>query len=243
MAKTPQRGSVKTRLVPPLDAEEAALLNICFLRDVTECIATVLSESVHGFVAYTPVGNESAFDGLLPGGFGLLPQRGANLGERLLHATEDFLSAGYEAVCLVNSDSPTLPAELLRRAIDKLLPAGDRIVLGRAADGGYYLIGSKRVHARLFEEITWSSAVVFDQTLDRARGLGLSVESLPAWYDVDDLESLRWLCEELFAGDASRNPENLAACQAPHTRAYLSSLIEKRGRHQLGLESPAVGAT
>jgi rSAM/selenodomain-associated transferase 1 len=243
MAKTPKTGAVKTRLVPPLDAEEAALLNTCFLRDVTECIATLLSESTHGYVAYTPVGQESAFDGLLPTGFGLLPQRGANLGERLLHATEDFLAAGFGAVCLVNSDSPTLPRELLRRAIDALTSAGDRMVLGKAVDGGYYLIGLKKAHHRLFADITWSSAAVFDQTMERARGLGLDIESLPAWYDVDDVESLRWLCEELFAGNGRHNPENLAAHQAPHTRNYLSSLIEKRGRHKLGLEWPAVGAT
>ena len=243
MAKTPARGAVKTRLVPPLDLEEAALLNTCFLQDVTDCIATLLSESIHGYVAYTPVGHESAFDGLLPARFRLLPQRGADLGERLLHATEDFLSAGYEAVCLINSDSPTLPRSLLRQAIDTLTPAGDRVVLGKAVDGGYYLIGAKRAHARLFEDITWSSASVFDQTMERARELGLDAEILPAWYDVDDLESLRWLCEELFAGNGRYNPENLAAHHAPHTRNYLRALIEKRGRHKLGLEWPAVGAT
>lgn len=243
MAKAPQAGAVKTRLVPPLDGEEAALLNTCFLRDVTGCIATLTSESIHGYVAYTPAGHESAFGGLLPAGFGLLPQRGAHLGERLLHATEDFLAAGYEAVCLINSDSPTLPSALLRQAIYALTPVGDRVVLGKAVDGGYYLIGSKKAHARLFEDITWSSASVFDQTMERARELGLDAEILPAWYDVDDLESLRWLCEELFAGNGRHNPENLAAHHAPHTRNYLRALIEKRGRHKLGLEWPAVGAT
>lgn len=243
MAKTPRAGAVKTRLVPPLDAEEASLLNTCFLQDVTACIATLTSETIHGHVAYTPAGHESAFDGLLPARFGLLPQRGAHLGERLLHATEDFLAAGYEAVCLINSDSPTLPGSLLRQAIDALTLSGDRLVLGKAIDGGYYLIGLKKAHPRLFEDITWSSAAVFDQTMERARELGLAVELLPAWYDVDDLESLRWLCEELFAGNGRHNPENLAAHPAPHTRNYLCSLIEKRGRHELGLEWPAVGAT
>ena len=243
MAKTAQAGAVKTRLVPPLDAGEAALLNTCFLRDVTDCIARLLSESVHGYVAYTPVGHESAFDRLLPPQFRLLPQRGANLGERLLHATEDFLAAGYAAVCLVNSDSPTLPLELMQRAIDALTSPGDRVVLGKAVDGGYYAIGAKKAYPRLFEDITWSSAAVFDQTMERARELGLDVERLPAWYDVDDLESLRCLCEELFAGNGRRNPENLAAHPAPHTRNYLCSLIEQKGRHTLGLERPAVGAT
>jgi len=243
MAKAPQAGAVKTRLVPPLEAEEAALLNTCFLQDVTGCIATLASESIHGYVAYTPAGQESAFDGLLPAGFRLLPQRGADLGERLLHATEDFLAAGYEAVCLVNSDSPTLPSELLRRAIYALTPTGDRLVLGRANDGGYYLIGLKKAHRGLFADITWSSSAVFRQTMERAGELRLDIQLLPAWYDVDDLESLRWLCDELFARNGSHSPGKLAAYYAPCTRNYLRSLIEKRGRQTLGLEWPAVGAT
>jgi len=242
MAKIPERGAVKTRLVPPLDLEEAALLNTCFLQDVTDCIATLPSESIHGYVAYTPLGHESAFDGLLPARFRLLPQRGANLGERLLHATEDFLAAGYEAVCLINSDSPTLPSALLRRAIDELSPAGDRVVLGKAVDGGYYLVGSKKAHPRLFHDITWSSGAVFDQTLERARELSLDVELLPAWYDVDDLESLRRLCDELFVGNGAHNPGNLVPYHAPHTRNFLHSLIEKGGRNRLGLDLPTPGA-
>ena len=242
MAKTPRAGAVKTRLVPALDAVEAALLNTCFLQDVTDCIATLTSKSIHGYVAYTPAGQESAFDGLLPAGFRLLPQRGADLGERLLHATEDFLAAGYEAVCLINSDSPTLPSELLRRAIHALSSAGDRLVLGEAVDGGYYLIGLKRAYRQLFSDITWSSSAVFHQTMERARELRLDVELLPLWYDVDDLESLRWLCEELFGPNGRHSPANLTPYYAPHTREYLRSLIEKTGGRGLGVDPPAAGA-
>ena len=239
MAKTPRAGAVKTRLVPPLDAEEAALLNTCFLQDVTGCIATLTSKSIHGYVAYTPAGQESTFDGLLPAGFRLLPQRGADLGERLLHATEDFLAAGYDAVCLVNSDSPTLPGELLRRAIDALMSAKDRLVLGEAVDGGYYLIGVRRLHRRLFADITWSSSSVFHQTMERARELRLEVQVLPPWYDVDDLESLRWLCDELFGPNGRQVPANLTPYHAPHTRSYLHALIEEGGGRRLGLDPRA----
>jgi len=242
MAKTPRAGAVKTRLVPPLDAEEAAELNTCFLRDVTGCIASLASTSIHGYVAYTPAGEESTFDGLLPAGFRLLPQRGADLGERLLHATEDFLAAGYEAVCLINSDSPTLPVEFLRRALDALTSAEDRLVLGEAADGGYYLIGLKQAHHRLFADISWSSRAVFRQTMERARELQLAVELLPAWYDVDDLESLRWLCDELFGGNAKHGSAGLTPYYALYTREYLRSLIKKKGGRGLGVDLPAAGA-
>ena len=175
MIKTPRAGAVKTRLVPPLHPDEAAALSMCFLRDVTANIAELASgDSIHGVAAYTPVGEESAFEGMLPKGFQLLPQRGAHLGERLLNAFRDLLLvAGYETVCLINADSPTLPAAVLREAVHTLQKPGDRMVLGQAEDGGYYLIGLKQPHSRLFEEISWSTDKVLSQTLERAREIGL----------------------------------------------------------------------
>ena len=106
MAKAPRAGKVKTRLQPPLSPEEAAALNVCFLRDTAENIAAVASEGgAQGVVCYTPVGDEAAFDGLLPEGFALIAQRGDGFGERLLCAVEDILSCGFGAVCLIDSDS------------------------------------------------------------------------------------------------------------------------------------------
>lgn len=241
MAKAPQTGAVKTRLSPPLELNEASLLHTCFLRDITSSIAALLSEHIHGYVAYTPLGCEGVFNGLLPDQFRLLPQRGAHLGERLVNAAEDFLAAGYEGSCLINADSPTLPSVLLERAVNALLRPGDRMVLGKAVDGGYYAIGLKKSHRRLFEDIPWSTDAVFDETIERARELGLEMELLPPWYDVDDAKSLGWLCGELFGGNGRHNPENLAPYSAPHTRKYLGSLIEKRGLQALG--GPAVGVT
>lgn len=221
MAKAPLAGEVKTRLVPPLTAPEAAALNVCFLRDMAENIETVSEE---GVVVYTPTGSEAAFAGVLPEGFKLLAQRGAHLGERLCNATEDLLQQGYGAVCLINSDSPTLPASILLRAVEALARDGDRVVLGAAEDGGYYLIGLKHAHRNLFNEIAWSTSDVFARTTQRAAEIDLPVELLPPWYDVDDAETLDRLCEELFA--SSRLNE---AYPAPHTRAFLKAIIESEG--------------
>ena len=239
MAKAPRVGAVKTRLVPPLYQEEAAALNVCFLRDVTANIAQLSDGgTIHGFAAYTPRGEESAFDGMLPKGFRLLSQRGANLGERLFHASEDFLLAGYETVCLINSDSPTLPHAVLREAVDTLRQPGDRIVLGEAADGGYYLIGLKRPHHRLFEDITWSTAKVFSQTLKRASEIGLETSLLPVWYDVDDAGSIRRLCAELFSGNGRLRDKGVRGYSAPHTRQYLRRLLKDGAGPRLGFGLP-----
>src|ERR1700721_1602225 len=101
MAKAPRPGKVKTRLAPPLTPDQASALNICFIRDTTENIQQVTEASNSaGLVAYTPVGDESAFDGLLPSGFQLLPQRGDGFGERLLYVCEDLFAAGVGGVLL-----------------------------------------------------------------------------------------------------------------------------------------------
>jgi rSAM/selenodomain-associated transferase 1 len=218
MAKAPRPGKVKTRLSPPLTPEQASALNICFIRDTTENIrqVTEAGNSV-GVVAYTPLGDEGAFDGLLPAAFQLLAQRGDGFGERLLHASEDLFACGFSAVCLIDSDSPTMPQDALRQAVETLSRAGDRMVLGGSDDGGYYLLGIKRLHHQLFERIDWSTERVFAQTLERAREIGLKAELLPIWYDVDDAATLERLRQELIAPAG-------AGYNARHTRGYLESL-------------------
>jgi len=241
MSKAPCAGMVKTRLVPPLTPEEAAALNLCFLSDMTANIADVArSGGADGVAVYTPVGAESAYDGLLPEGFSLLAQRGASLGDRLFHAAEDLLAVGYGSLCLIDSDSPTLPGPLLRAAVAALKRPGDRVALGPADDGGYYLIGLKHAHRRLFEDIDWSTARVLRQTIERAAEINLAVELLPAWYDVDEASSLRRLCEELFAKPAKLDGRNYrAGYAATHTRDYLARLIVAEGRSRIWPEAQA----
>lgn len=228
MTKAPLVGTSKTRLSPPLTANEAAELSACFLRDTSENIAGVCSDgSSKGVAVYTPAGTEAFFKGLLPDSFGLLAQRGDAFGDRLFHAVEDLLSAGFDSLCLINSDSPTLPPALLRAAVAALATQDDPIVLGAASDGGYYLIGLRKAHRQLFEDVDWSTAKVLSQTIARARELKLPLTVLPEWFDVDDAASLRQLCNQFFVGNGNYvTTPDIQAYQAPHTRAYLSQLLE-----------------
>ena len=222
MSKAPRPGKVKTRLSPPLTPEQASALNICFIRDTTENIEQVTQASNSaGIVAYTPVGDEAAFEGLLPHSFKLLPQRGEGFGERLFHACEDLFSRGFGAVCLIDSDSPTMPQAALLDAVARLAKPGDRVVLGGSDDGGYYLIGIKQAHRQLFERIDWSTERVLRQTMQRASEIGLEVELLPTWYDVDDASTLERLCLELLASPATEK----AGYDARHTRKYLEGTV------------------
>jgi rSAM/selenodomain-associated transferase 1 len=202
MAKAPRAGYVKTRLQPPLSADEAAALNVCFLRDTAENIASVERDGdALGLVCYTPVGDEVAFDGLFPESFALIAQRGDDFGERLLSAAEDTLSCGFGAVCLIDSDSPTLPTSALRDAVRELGRPGKRVVVGPSEDGGYYLIGMKRAEPRVFDRIAWSTGSVYAETVERVHEAELDLVELPKWYDVDDAATLAVLERELLQGE------------------------------------------
>src|ERR1022692_3248267 len=131
MTKVPEAGKVKTRLTPPLTAEEAAALNICFLRDLAGSITAATEQSSsRGVGIYTPYGAELAYQNILPVDFFLLPQRGQVFGERLIFATEDLFKSEFGSVCLINSDSPTVPASSFSEAVKELAKPGDRIVIG-----------------------------------------------------------------------------------------------------------------
>jgi rSAM/selenodomain-associated transferase 1 len=205
MAKAPQAGRSKTRLCPPLQYQEAAAMSAAFLRDITENIAAAATTApLNGLIAYAPAGSEPLFATHLADGTGLvladgtaaMPTDVAGFGKCLLHAMQAMLAQGFDAACVLNSDSPTLPTDYLVSAAQALLAPGDRVVLGAAEDGGYYLLGLKAAHARMFADIAWSTETVADATRARARELGLELVELPVWYDVDDRSSLARLFDE-----------------------------------------------
>jgi uncharacterized protein len=231
MTKAPRAGQVKTRLVPPLTNDEAAQLNRCFLQDTGATISACCSDLTArnpgrpiacGIAVYTPVGAESEYADILPADFSLLPQRGKNFGERLYSAAEDLLKCGFAAVCLIDSDSPTIPAQNFSRAVELLWSSDDRLVLGPCDDGGYYLIGLRQLHSAVFEGIDWSTERVCEQTKQRAAQIGLEVCELPRGFDVDDYATLHRLCDELLG-------ENARDGVAPRTQEFLRKLVARDG--------------
>ena len=234
MTKAPRAGKVKTRLVPPLTNEEAAQLNRCFLYDtgaaISVCCTGLIGSNsrpiARGMAVYTPVGAESDYADILPADFSLLPQRGENFGERLYFAAEDLFKCGVDTVCLIDSDSPTVPAQNFTRAIELLSLPGDHVVLGPCDDGGYYLIGLKHLHREVFEEIDWSTEWVFEQTKQRATQIGVGIHELPRGLDVDDHGALRRLCDELLGKHGCDSV-------APRTRQFLRELAARDGRERI----------
>lgn len=242
MAKAPRIGEAKTRLAGALSAEAAAGLSASFIRDTAENIATAArGAAIAGYIAFSPPDAAAEFATLLPDGTHLLPSLRLGLGASLYDAAVDLLAAGYGSACMVNSDSPTLPTSLLGDAARALATPGDRIVLGPAEDGGYYLIGLKRAHARLFDDIPWSTPRVFEETVERAHEIGLDPIVLPEWYDVDDVASLDRLITELRGVD--RGGAGTVPYRASHTAAFLENLLSKGGALAGGLSGHVAGSS
>ncbi len=209
VAKQPSPGNTKTRLVPPLTHEEAAELYHCLLSDTLQLMGRV--PGVQPVLAYTPDEAERFFRDFVPDGFTLIAQRGQTLGQRLDNVLRAYLEGGYAQAVVMDSDSPTLPAQYLQQAFDQLGRAEVDVVVGPTEDGGYYLIGLKRPCAALFD-VVMSTPTVLQETLELAREQGLRAACLPAWYDVDKAEDLQLLRRELRA-----LPDDIA----PSTRRLL----------------------
>jgi uncharacterized protein len=227
MAKASEPGRSKTRLCPPLTLEEAARFNTSFLQDVGANIAAAGRQAdITGYMAFGPPGSEAFFHDILRDvlpSVGLLDAWLPNFGDCLLRAIGSQFERGHTGAVVLNSDSPTLPTSLLVETAAWLAEPGDRAVLGPSTDGGYYLLGLKQPHRRLFEDIDWSTDRVARQTLERARDIGLSVHILPAWYDVDDADAMRTLYSELCDGISFKS--DLTSHEAPHTAVLLRALI------------------
>jgi rSAM/selenodomain-associated transferase 1 len=209
MAKAPVAGQVKTRLCPPLSACDAAELSRCFLLDkVAQVREVIRAEPV---VAYAPEGAAAVFEALAPG-FTLLPQRGGDLTARLLSVFDRLFADGREAAIIIDSDTPTLPVGFLEHAVSLVTSGEHDLVLGPSEDGGYYLIGLRRLHPELFEGMPWSTPAVLEETLRRAGALGLRTARLRPWYDVDTGVDLARLAAELVADPSGG---------ARHTREFI----------------------
>jgi uncharacterized protein len=243
MIKTPRNGFSKTRLSPPFSLEDAANISRCFIKDTSATIAALSQEEpfVVGIAVYTPVGSESDLEELLPSGFKLIAQREADFGTRLSGAIQDLLSVGFAAVCLVNSDSPTLPPHYLRDLATFLKKPKDRLIIGPSSDGGYYALGLRQAHRRLFEEITWNTERVYNETVERSKEINLPVITLPSWYDVDDQLALNRLLSELFPERA--NEAVPQGSPAANTKEFLRQILIEEGAGRIWPQASATART
>ena len=217
MTKQPQVGKTKTRLCPPLTAQEAADLSEALLLDTIALVSQL--PGIDLALAITPPSSEAYFAGITPPGTRLVPVEGENIGECLVQAIGTLLDLGYRKALAINADSPSLPAEYIVQAADSL--DYHDLVLGPGEDGGYYLVGMNRLHRGIFDDIPWSTATVLPRTLQRSLALGLSTALTPAWYDIDTVAELQRLNKDLRA---------LPADRLSNTRRFLAGFNLEQGQ-------------
>ncbi|MBN9389131.1 MAG: TIGR04282 family arsenosugar biosynthesis glycosyltransferase [Chloroflexi bacterium] len=219
VAKAPQVGNVKTRLCPPLTHEQAARLYTGFLLDTIEIALGVPGCAVKA-VCPTPH-DAGQLAGLLPTEVGYFVQPATGLTAALSSSFEQGLTEGYKKIFCISSDNPTLPAHYLQEAVETLDRPGIDLVMGPSEDGGYYLIGAKKLYPELFADMVWSTDTVLSETLVRAEKRGLRHHRLPLWYDLDTGQELARFALELAAAPAVSNGHR---APAPHTRPLLIEL-------------------
>jgi rSAM/selenodomain-associated transferase 1 len=181
MAKVPVVGTVKTRLQSVFSPEKCAELAAAFLLDSVKKAKTVCENVI---LAYSPDSQRKLLESIISDEIILVEQKGENLGEKMSNAFE-FAFSENTAVVMIGTDSPTFPADYITKAFEAL-EKDSEIVLGKAKDGGFYLIGLRKSIPKLFDEIAWSTPVVFEQISGNIKNLGIAkLKLIPEHYDVD----------------------------------------------------------
>jgi rSAM/selenodomain-associated transferase 1 len=194
-AKQPVPGQVKTRLTPPLSADQACQLYQVALQ---EMVSRLLAAGMPLVVCYA--GRRDWFSEVFPG-LPLLEQTGDGLGARLSNAVQALFAAGAGPVLMAGSDSPDLPIPLVEEVLVELQKKA--VVTIPCQDGGYALVGMRQPTTGIFDEIPWSTSGVLEATRRRSRQLGLSYYETEDWDDMDEFADLQRL--------VARSPESQTA--------------------------------
>ncbi len=207
-AKAPIPGQVKTRLCPPLTPDEAATLHGSFVLDTlerTKLASTKLKLPFDRYLACSPSSTHVFFKIMEERhGVKVIDQVGDDLGARMNQAFDALFKKGYRQALIIGTDVPTLPLNYFKQAV-ALLDSHD-LVLGPALDGGYYLIGLKRMAPELFATIPWSTDQVLKRTQENAVTLGVKTALLEPWRDVDTLADLQAMIDANTAD--GKKPKN-----------------------------------
>ncbi len=181
--KYPRTGSVKTRLAASIGVEQAAKIYeewACHTFSIADELA---GEGITPWIFYHEGAPEPEVRAWVRRPFRFCEQGSGDLGVRMKRAFERVFREKAEAAVIVGTDVPELDAATVREAF-RLLEGHD-VAVGPSPDGGYYVLGMKAVQGALFSEIEWSSSKVYNQTIHRAAGSGLSCAVLPALADID----------------------------------------------------------
>jgi rSAM/selenodomain-associated transferase 1 len=186
----PQNGKVKSRLAKTTSSEFA----LDFYKSCAENIIRQVKSipKINHFAFYSDKAAKDKITKWLGGKLFFSPQEGNDLGDKMKNAFEKVFSTGAEKVIIIGTDVPDLSKEIIQNAF-KSLDNSD-VVIGPSRDGGYYLLGMKRMNPNLFEGIEFSTSSVYKNTVEKFSKLNLSYYVLPELQDIDTEEDLiHWL--------------------------------------------------
>jgi rSAM/selenodomain-associated transferase 2/rSAM/selenodomain-associated transferase 1 len=231
----PEPGKTKTRLTPVLGEQGAAQLQrrmtehlILKTRNLSESRSLSIEIRYEG-------GNETRMRSWLGPKFSYHPQPRGDIGQRMRLAFDEAFQSGADAAVIIGTDIPGITTDILRSAFEHLYKQD--LVFGPARDGGYYLIGVKKVcwpkaNSILFEGITWSTAEVLSQTLVAAEMSGLNHVQLDTLDDVDRPEDLDIWHRETQKAARRKDRKNIsiiipALNEADNIETTLSALTDR----------------
>ena len=206
MAKAPNPGAVKTRLVPRLSPDGVTAFYCCLLEDT---LALARSLGNVEIAIMCPDSDVKELAHIAGKEANVVAQKGEGLAAGLTSVFSHFAGTHQRRTIAFNSDSPHLPPSVLEAAFESL--AAHDLVVGPTHDGGYYLVGAKASYPTLFASDGMGTTSALEKLLSRARSLELSVGFADRFYDIDIAEDLNRLAEEL----------RIAPERAPRTANWL----------------------
>ncbi len=181
IAKYPEKESVKTRLKGLIPDDKRVELYVSLLNQTMRKLGKI--PGVDTFIAFAP---ESTGDYFSRFNVRLIPLQDGDLGTGMFHAFREVFNAGYEKAALVGADIPDISPRIILEAFNAL--SGSDLVYGPAKDGGYYLVGMRKLIREVFEEVTWSSEKTLEESLYQARRHGYSVALTETLNDIDTID-------------------------------------------------------
>lgn len=184
IAKYPYKDNVMTRLRGVMPDEKRLELYESLLHSTLEKLGKVPGTDT--FIAFAPGEAEDYF---LRFGARLIPLDRKDLGRGMFTAFKEVFNAGYRKAALVGADIPDLSVSIILDAFDVL--SENSVVFGPAKDGGYYLVGMKKLIKEVFENVPWSSEQTLEKSVLQAKSAGESVGFTRTLYDIDTAEDLK----------------------------------------------------
>ncbi len=184
----PLPGKTKTRMIPALGEKGAANLQKQMTQHTIKTarqLQSFLSVSLE--IRYTD-GNQALMQKWLGDNLNYQPQVAGDLGKKMHMAAVEAFATGKQRIVMIGIDCPDLTTHILKTAFSHL--KSHDLVLGKAKDGGYYLIGFNRLIPQIWQDISWGSSQVFAQTVAKIKHLGIKASYLKELNDIDRPEDL-----------------------------------------------------